>query len=281
MANMIDIEQKKTFLRRWLQQNNSFVLAFSGGVDSSLLAAVAQKEGCCFYAVTIDSPLLSQADRQNACAVADELGLLWLLQAEDLLKIEAVAQNWPQRCYFCKKHFYRVLSLLATEKGLPLVVDGSNADDLKNHRPGNQAAAEANIAHPLAQAGLDKADIRQWARQINLSVADRPASPCLASRFPYHTQLEPHLLRYIDMGEQALRRLGFSDCRLRLHGNICRLEVDPRQMEKVVAMRQQLLHTLKQLGFDYITFDLEGLRSGSMDLSPSTKGASFVKDNLF
>ncbi len=268
MANMTNIEQKKNLLRQWLRQNGSFVLAFSGGVDSSLLAAAAKKEGCSFYAVTIDSPLLSQADRQNAHSVAHELNLQWSLQAEDLLKIEEVAQNKPQRCYFCKKYIYKVLGTLAAEKGLPLVVDGSNADDLKSQRPGNQAADEAKVAHPLAQAGLDKADIRQWARQIKLSVAERPASPCLASRLPYHTQLEPHILQCIEKGEQVLRHLGFSDCRLRLHGNICRLEVDPTQIDKVVAIRQQLVQALKQLGFDYITFDLEGLRSGSMDLFP-------------
>ncbi|MGI5892168.1 MAG: ATP-dependent sacrificial sulfur transferase LarE [Bacillota bacterium] len=258
--------EKKDLLKKWLQENNEFILAFSGGVDSGLMAALAQEEGCRVLSVTIESGLLTQEDLENVRSLSQYLNLNWLSLKVDLLKITEVYHNHADRCYFCKKHIYEHLWQIARNTGFNLIADGSNADDLISHRPGNRASAEANIAHPLAAAQLTKAEIRAWAKEIALPVHNRPSKPCLASRLPYNTELKPVILNHIEKGEHLLHSLGFEDCRLRLHGDICRIEITPQQMPHALDQRLELIQALKNLGFRYITLDLEGLRSGSMDI---------------
>lgn len=237
------------------------VLAFSGGVDSSVLLCLAARLGP-VRPVLIQTPLLPPDDPVIAEAVAAACGTkLEIIHANPLVCPD-VAQNTRQRCYVCKKHIFS--ALLDFAAGAP-VADGTNADDLHRYRPGLRALQELGIVSPLAQCGITKAQILEKAAELGLSVANRPASPCMATRLPYGTPLDPELLARLAKGESLVRSLGFSQVRLRLHGNVLRLEIAPGQLNRVLELRTALTGELKTLGFSYITLDLEGFRSGSMD----------------
>lgn len=241
-------------------------LAFSGGVDSSLLARAAQLAGVRpLLALTFITELTPAADGDSAARVAAELGLEQRIEQMPVLELAPVADNAPDRCYHCKLRLLRRLQELAQELGLGLTADGSNADDLGVYRPGLRAAAELGVAHPLAAVGLTKADIRALSRELGLSVAERPSSPCLASRFPYHTRLTGHKLAQVAAGEDFLRGLGFAALRLRCHDDLARIEVEPEQLPLLLAQRQPVVAGLRQLGFRHVSLDLAGLTSGSFD----------------
>lgn len=259
---------KENALRAWLRETRALVVAFSGGVDSSYLAFIAKQElGDRALAVTGRSPSLSAAEQAAVTQFVTRYGLRHVFVETRELDSAAYAANPPDRCYFCKRELFTRLWPLAQQTGASIVCDGTNADDLRDIRPGRRAAAEYGVVSPLAQFGLTKADIRERSRRWGLPTADKPAAPCLASRIPYGQPVTIGKLAAIERGEQALRALGFREVRLRHHDRLARIEIAPDELPRALdpAMAARLVAALKPLGFAFITLDLEGFRSGSLN----------------
>ena len=263
--------EKKEALAARLEQlaAGSIAVAFSGGVDSSLLLLMccdaAKKTGKKVHAVTIHTRLHPMNDLETAKRVAAEAGSA----AEhhiDELEEAGIRFNPVDRCYLCKKCLFRKLIAKAKELDARTVLDGTNADDLTVYRPGIRALRELGVISPLAELGITKAEVRQIAAEYGLSVSGRPSTPCMATRFPYGTELDYDMIRRVEEGEARLRAQGFYNVRLRVHGGIARIEVDPESMMELVKIRKELLKELSGYGFDYVTLDLAGFRSGSMDI---------------
>lgn len=272
------LELKRSVLEKDLQELQRVLVAYSGGVDSSLLLACAQNVlGENVLAVTLVSPLMTEEEIQNAARFAKELGVNHLQLEVPHLEIKDIVANSPDRCYHCKKAGLKALKDLAYQKGIPWVVEGSNAEDLLDYRPGYKAVQELGVGSPLAQAGLSKKDVRRLARQLNLPQWDKPASPCLATRIPYGTTITPERLERVRQAEIYLRHLlGTSELRVRDHGDVARLEIPPTHFSRLMANpnNQDTYQELKKLGYAYVALDLLGYRQGSMNeqLTPeSTK----------
>ena len=265
-------EEKKARLLALMEEygRQNVCLAFSGGVDSSLLlklaADSAAAHGTTVYAVTFDSRLHPACDLENAKKVAAELGGVHVVVTVDELEMEEIRSNPPDRCYLCKKQLFGKLLEFAAEKQISLTMEGTNEDDLHVYRPGIRAVRELGVKSPLAEAGLTKAEVKALAAEYGISAASRPSTPCMATRLPYGAELSYEVLKQIEEGEAVLRELIGGNVRLRLHGDVARIETDGENLEKAVALRGQLISRLKALGFVYITLDLEGFRSGSMDV---------------
>ena len=265
-------EEKKARLLALMEEygRQDVCLAFSGGVDSSLLlklaADSAAAHGTTVYAVTFDSRLHPACDLENAKKVAAELGGVHVVVTVDELEMEEIRSNPPDRCYLCKKQLFGKLLEFAAEKQISLTMEGTNEDDLHVYRPGIRAVRELGVKSPLAEAGLTKAEVKALAAEYGISAASRPSTPCMATRLPYGAELSYEVLKQIEDGEAVLRELIGGNVRLRLHGDVARIETDGENLEKAVALRGQLISRLKALGFVYITLDLEGFRSGSMDV---------------
>lgn len=244
-------------------------LAFSGGVDSSLLLKLAADEaartGKKVYAVTFDSRLHPSCDLEIARRVAAELGGIHEIISVDELEQEEIRQNPVNRCYLCKHHLFTTLTQLAREKGVRYILDGTNEDDMHVYRPGIKALKELGIISPLAELHITKDWVKKLAVEYGISVASRPSTPCMATRLPYNTRIDYDVLSRIAQGEAYLRGLVQGNVRLRLHGETARLEVDESSFAKILEMRHEITEKLKGLGFMYVTLDLEGFRSGSMD----------------
>lgn len=255
-------------IQTYARQNT--VLAFSGGVDSALLlyllSQAGKKTGKKVFAVTFQTALHPQADisyaRQTACSLDVDFHILKVNELED----PRILENPPERCYYCKKMLFQKLLAFAREHQAEIVLEGSNLDDLNVYRPGLRAIRELGIISPLAQCEITKAQVRQLAREYGLSSASRPSAPCLATRLPYHTPLDIRLLRKIDQGEQFLKSLGMENIRIRVHGDIARIEADPDEFPVLLRHREEIIRQLKALELPYVTLDLEGFRSGSMDI---------------
>lgn len=245
-------------------------LAFSGGVDSSLLLKVmvnaAEKTGKKVYAVTFDSRLHPACDLVIAGRVAKELGGIHQVITVDELEQKEIRNNPINRCYLCKRHLFQNLKDFAAKKGIRVIVDGTNEDDMHVYRPGIRALKELEIVSPLAEHGITKAEVKAMAAEYGISVASRPSTPCMATRIPYNTELDYDKLARIAQGEEYLRNIIGGNIRLRLHGDVVRLEVDTASIGKIIKQREQITAELKTMGFAYITLDLEGFRSGSMDI---------------
>lgn len=241
-------------------------LAFSGGVDSGLLMKLFVEAGAKLHAVMFDTRLHPRADIEGARRLAAECGLNLTLLKVDESEEPFVYQNTPERCYYCKKRMFLELKSWAAERGISQVVEGTNADDLSAYRPGIRALKELQVISPLAECGLTKAEIRRLAAEMGLSAAEKPSAPCLATRLPYGTPLDPELLGRLEMGEEWLRNRGLRQVRMRFHEPIIRIEVGAEEMERLFVLRKEVTEELKRLGFFYITMDLEGFRSGSMDI---------------
>ena len=280
---MKELAEKREALERYMEKlpGNAVMVAFSGGVDSSLLlAAACRAAASCkgpdkkrVYAATVHTSLHPVRDAGVAERVAKELGADHLVIGIDELKDADIADNPSDRCYRCKKFLFTRLLEKAEELGVTAVLEGSNADDTFAYRPGIRAVKELGVRSPLMELGLTKQEVRALAAQYGISVADRPSAPCLATRFPYGTRLSPERMRQVDEGEQFLRSLGFYNVRLRAHGSIARLEVDKKDMARLLEQAEAVTEKIKALGFFYVTLDLEGFRSGSMDVplfSPGT-----------
>lgn len=247
-------------------KKEGLAVCYSGGVDSTLLMAAAQQASIQpLLAITFSTPLNTAHETDLAADIARRY--CWPLQIIELdtLQLPQVAANSRQRCYHCKKVLYQAAWKAAHQAGIASLADGVNADDLTTFRPGNQAAEELQVIHPLAEAGLSKEDIRLLAHQLELPNWQLPATPCLASRFPYHTQLTAAELRRVESAEQYLRQAGFSEFRLRVHGPLARLELPAAAMDRALRYRETLLEQLRALGYRYITLDLEPFASGSFD----------------
>ena len=251
--------------------SEGIALAFSGGVDSMLLLAVLQKmseeKSFPLVALTMKTVLQDERDMSEAKQATADLGVKSEFLSFNPFDLEVVRNNRRERCYFCKKAIFEKFVAYAKAQGLKHVLDGTNADDLKVYRPGRKALQELGIISPLAEVGLTKADIRALSAELGLKTASKPAVPCLATRFPYDTYLDDAALARVAKGETELKKMlpKAVDFRLRVHGNLARLEVAKEKISDVFAQYQEIVRVLKKIGFDFVTLDLEGFRSGSFD----------------
>ncbi|HZD01364.1 MAG TPA: ATP-dependent sacrificial sulfur transferase LarE [Actinomycetes bacterium] len=271
---MADLERKRLVLRRELEATGGLMVAFSGGVDSAfLLAAAVEALGERAVAATGVSPSLAGRELEDARAVAAELGVRHLEVDTYEQEREGYLANGPDRCYFCKSELFDVLLPLAREEGLALAV-GTNTDDLGDWRPGQRAAAERDVLTPLVAAGFSKADVREASRRMGLRTHDKPAAACLASRVAYGIQVTPARLARVERAEALLRSCGIAQLRVRDHGDLARVEVPLEALSSLVqrATRERLVHGLRKLGFAYVTLDLEGFRSGSLNARLPARG---------
>lgn len=264
-------DQMKKCLEARMEQlaKEDICLAFSGGVDSSLLlktaADAAAHTGRKVYAVTFDSRLHPSCDLEIARRVAGELGGIHEVITVDELEQESIKNNPVNRCYLCKRHLFSRLAELAEARGIRYILDGTNDDDMHVYRPGIRALKELGIISPLAELHITKAQVKALASEYGISVASRPSTPCMATRLPYGAALDYEVLRRIGEGEAYVRTMVPGNVRLRLHGDIVRLELDPEAFEVFMKGRKEIVSRLKKMGFVYITLDAEGFRSGSMD----------------
>ncbi|MDD2981028.1 MAG: ATP-dependent sacrificial sulfur transferase LarE [Hespellia sp.] len=245
-------------------------VAFSGGADSSLLlklaAEQAKEHGTKVTAITANTELHPSGDLEVARKVAQETGANhFILEVKELEQAD-IRHNPVNRCYRCKTFLFRSVIDMAERYHAKVVMDGTNCDDLLMYRPGLKAVEELGVKSPLREAGFTKADVRALAAEYGISVADRPSAPCLATRFPYGDLLTMERMRTVDQGENYLKTIGLYNVRIRVHGEIARIEVDAEYMEKIIRHKSDITEYLKNLGYKYVTLDLEGFRSGSMDV---------------
>jgi uncharacterized protein len=244
------------------------LVAFSGGVDSSLLLKAAHDVlGRNALAVTASSEVHTARELREAREVAVAIGSRLRVVRVRLLGRPAFAANPPDRCYHCKKALFSLFLDIARKQGIPHVLDGTNADDAADFRPGERALRELGVSSPLREAGLGKKDIRALSRRLGLATAARPSRACLASRFPYGTGVTADGLRRVDAAEEIFRKLGFDEVRVRHHGSVARVEVEPRRFAALLdtKTRERIVRALRKLGWNYVTLDLAGYRTGSLN----------------
>jgi len=251
-----------------LSSFDSVIVAFSGGVDSAYLAWVATEVlGPAALCVTADSPSYPDHHRQLALRIAREFSLHHEFVTTSETEQPEYRANPVNRCYYCKSELYDVLSRLAAVRGIAVIVDGSNADDRSDYRPGRQAAREYGVRSPLDEADLTKADIRELSRRAGLPTWDEPASACLSSRIPYHSEVTTEKLRMIERAEAALRDLGFRVCRVRHHDTLARIELGTNELHRALDpdVRERIVRELRAIGYQHVTIDLQGYRMGSLN----------------
>ncbi len=267
-------EKRLGELEKIIAAHESALVAFSGGVDSSLALAVAAralpKERV--LAVTSNNETYLPSELEGAEALALSLGVEHLVVNTRELDDPNYASNPTNRCYFCKSTLYSDLARISSEKGYACVVDGANKDDEGDYRPGRKAARELGVISPLSLAGVSKLEVRELARYLGLRSWDKPALACLSSRFPYGQEITPEKLAQVAQAEEFLRSRGYAQVRVRHHGEIARLEVGAEEMERAFAERQEISTELKDAGFLYITLDLTGYTSGSLNAALKQPG---------
>lgn len=257
---------KLEHLRAGIAACGSLCVAYSGGADSSFLVHVAYETlGDKALAVLIDSPVLARRDRDAAIEILRRLGVRYEVVRENPFASADFTANSKMRCYFCKKNNYTLIADVARRNGMCCVADGQNADDaLSEHRPGMKAGQEMGVISPLAQCGLTKDDVRKYSKLLGVTTWNKPANACLASRIPYGSAITAEKLATVEAAEETLRQRGMEGCRVRWHGNIARIEA-PQEYFDGIIHAPEIAEEIKSLGFKYITLDLEGFRSGSMN----------------
>ena len=266
---MNELENKRKKLEKILEEMGNVAVAFSGGVDSALLLAVAARlYHVKLMAVTATSVSYAEHEKNDAQRFAQRMGVKHRYLEFDQMSIPEFVANGPERCYYCKKAIFGAIRAFAEEEGFTNVVDGSNADDLQTYRPGTKAMTELGIRSPLQEAGLTKAEIRKLSREMGLFTASKPSYSCLASRIQYGEPITPEKLARIEQAEDFLANLGFTHIRVRSYGTLARIEVEPSQVTLMaqVNTRNKIIAKLTELGYNYVTLDLAGFRSGSMDM---------------
>ena len=253
-------------LKSTIRELDSAIVAFSGGVDSSLVARLCYDVlGDKALAVTARSETYPHYELENAKKVAREIGITHLIIDTKELDIPGFSSNPPNRCYFCKSELFERLKGLAQEEGYKHVLDGANADDSQDYRPGSQAASELGVRSPLKEVGLSKEEVRSLSKALGLSTWDKPSYACMSSRFPYGQEITTGKLQMVSLAEDFLRSLGLRQFRLRHHNGIARLEVAQEEIPLAIEKRNEIVKKCKELGYTYVTLDLQGYRTGSMN----------------
>lgn len=247
-------------------------VAFSGGADSTLLLKLAVLSSPRTVAVTFSTMLHPKAEIEEAQKIASELGAEHYVIYVDEFSDPDIMANSPLRCYHCKRLLFSRLKEFAADKGIFTIIDGTNADDLNEYRPGLRALGELGIISPLARCGVTKKEVRAMLAEFGIAAATKPSAPCLATRLPYNTTITKQVIEKIDKAEGYLKSLGFIAVRVRTHDNIARIEVPRRDFDSLLENVDDITVKLKSLGYDYVTLDLTGLRSGSMDIGISKEG---------
>ena len=271
---MNELENKRKKLEQILEEMGNVAVAFSGGVDSALLLAVAARMyHVKLIAVTATSVSYAEHEKDDARLFAQRMGVKHRYLDFDQMSIPEFVANGPERCYYCKKAIFSAIQAYVAEEGVTNVVDGSNADDTKGYRPGTKALAELGIRSPLKEAGFSKAEIRKLSREMGLFTASKPSYSCLASRIQYGEPITPEKLAHVEQAEDFLTKLGFTHIRIRSYGTLARIEVEPSQITLLAQTntRNKVIARLTELGYNYVTLDLAGFRSGSMDVSLTKK----------
>jgi len=268
------MEEKLENLKARLQVYKSAVIAFSGGVDSTFLARVAMDVYCDnLLLITASSSTYPFYELEEARSLAALLGIKHRIIISEELEIPGYSDNPPDRCYYCKNELFTKIRYIASQEGYEVVLDGSNADDLKDFRPGMKAKKEMGVISPLADTGFSKSDIRDLSVKFNLPTATKQSYACLASRFPYGEKITKEKLDRVGSAEFEVRKLGFTQFRIRSHENLARFEFIPSEMDKAWDMKGMLIEICQKSGYKYVTIDLTGYRTGSMNevLSDSEK----------
>ena len=268
LTEYMSVITKEEQLRELFRTLGSVIVAYSGGVDSSYVAYVANAElGARAVCITGQSASLPAHQNEEIDRVVRNFGFNHEIIHTDELEHPGYRANNGDRCYFCKDELYGKLESLAQSRGIDHIVDGSTVDDLDDYRPGRQAAKQHAVRSPLIEVGLNKDEVRELSRRAMLPTWDKPASPCLSSRIAYGTTVTIERLQKVDRGEQILRELGFREFRVRHHDTLVRLEISPAEMDRVLQKEvvEQLAARFRELGFKYVTLDLHGFRSGSMN----------------
>ena len=262
----MDLFARRELVKQKIAEKGSVLIAFSGGVDSSLLAVLAREAlGAKSRCVFLDSPLVPRAAIAEAEDIARKHGLELEIISLNIMDDKLFLANPADRCYRCKKKSAVILKRRSGELGFTCIADGMNISDTGEHRPGLAASTEKGITHPFIEASITKADIRTLARDMGLMFWNKPSAACLASRIPYGDEITQEKLRMVEEAEAFLHMVGFSQVRVRVHGNIARIEVPKEDMNKIISIHPDVTTTLKSIGFSYVTLDIQGYRSGSMD----------------
>ena len=260
------MEDKLKALKELLEKYKSAVIAFSGGVDSTFLARVARDVyGDKLLLITATSSTYPFYELEEAKSLATLLGIKHKIIVSEEIDIPGYADNPPDRCYYCKSELFGKIKYIASEEGYDAVFDGSNADDLRDFRPGMKAKQERGVISPLAESGFSKNDIRHHSEKLNLPTASKQSYACLASRFPYGEKITKVKLDRLATAEFETRNLGFSQFRIRSHENMARFEFIPSEMDKAWLVKDKLIEICEKSGFNYVTIDLKGYRTGSMN----------------
>ena len=253
-------------LKSYLEQFDSAVIALSGGVDSSLVAKIAfDVFGSKAVAVISASESLPESERQLAVQLCSDIGIPFREIKTTELQDATYRANDGNRCFVCKSYLYQELQAFAEQNGYDVVLDGANADDLADYRPGRQAAREHNVKSPLAELGISKSQVREIAKELELPNWNKPASACLASRIPYGTEVTRETLAQVEQAEEILRDAGFLQFRVRHHDSVARIEIPTDEFSRIVDVRETITKQMKELGYKFVSLDLDGFRSGSMN----------------